>query len=165
MTETIVTFFSQFPPRLATFLMAMVPLGESQLALPVSILHFQVPPGQAFFLSLAGNMVPATLILLFGDFFHRYVAEKKPNWIVSRIWTYQLARAHTKFKGDYEKYGLPALMFFVVLPFPLTGAWTAAAAAVAFGFPFKKAWPFIFAGIAGSTFLTLVFSVGIDKLF
>lgn len=165
MTEVIISFFAQFPPQLATFFMAMVPLGESQLALPVSILHYHLPPWQAFFLSLAGNMVPATLILLLGDFFHRYVAEKKPNCVISKIWFKQLSRAHMKFKGDYEKYGLPALMFFVILPFPLTGAWTAAAAAFAFGFPFKKAWPFIFVGIIGSTFLTLIFSIGLDKIF
>ncbi len=164
MTEAIISFFADFPPHLATFLMAMVPLGESQLALPVSILHYQLPAWQGFFLALAGNMAPATAILLFGDFFHRY-ASKRPNWIVSKVWLHQLARAHGKFKGDYEKYGLLALMFFVILPFPLTGAWTAAAAAFAFGFPFKKAWPFIFVGILGSTLLTLICSIGLNKIF
>jgi uncharacterized membrane protein len=164
MTEAIISFFSEFPPHLATFFMAMVPLGESQLALPVSILHYHLPAWQAFLLSLTGNMVPPTLILLLGNFFHRY-AEKNPQWIVSRIWLHQLARAHRKFQGGYEKYGLLALMFFVILPFPLTGAWTAAAAAFAFGFSFKKAWPFIFIGIIGSTLLTLIFSIGLYKIF
>ncbi len=145
--------------------MAMVPLGESQLALPVSILHYDLNPFLAFVVALAGNMVPATVILLLGNWFHSFIAQKYPHWILSKIWFNQLARAHRKFKGDYEKYGLPALMFFVILPFPLTGAWTAAAAAVAFGFPFKKAWPFIFVGIFGSTLLTLIFSIGLDKVF
>ncbi len=165
MTEVIISFFSNFPPLLATFLMAMVPLGESQLALPVSILHYNLNPLAAFLVSLVGNMVPATLILLLGNWFHGFIVQKYPRFIVSRIWVYQLNRAHTKFKDGYEKYGLPALMFFVILPFPLTGAWTAAAAAVAFGFPFKKAWPFIFVGIFGSTLLTLIFSVGLGKIF
>ena len=49
MTEAIVTFFSSFPPELATLLMGATPIGEIRLALPVAVLAYKLPVWEAFF--------------------------------------------------------------------------------------------------------------------
>ena len=70
-----------------------------------------------------------------------------------------------KFAGDYAKYGLIGLMIFIGVPIPGTGAWTGALAAFVLGIPFKKAWPYVLGGIMISGILTLLLTVGIDKIF
>ncbi|MBI2444040.1 MAG: small multi-drug export protein [Candidatus Magasanikbacteria bacterium] len=164
MTSAIVNFFSQFPPELATLLMAMMPVGELRLALPVAVLGFKLPLWEAFFWAVLGNLIPPLIILLFADRFHRYV-ETKSGWLLGKHWARALARAQAKFSGDYQKYGLIGLMIFIGIPLPLTGAWTGALAAFVFGIPFRKAWPYVLAGVLISGLITLLVTVGADKIF
>ena len=164
MFQSIAQFFSSFPPELATFLMAMTPVGELRLALPVAILGYHLPIFEAFFLAIIGNFVPAFLILLFGNKFHNYV-QKQAGFFWGKKWANILKRAQDKFAGDYQKYGLIGLMIFIGVPIPGTGAWTGALAAFVLGIPFKKSWPYVLAGIIISAFLTLAITVGVDKIF
>lgn len=163
MIQTLVSFFTQFPPELATLLLATTPVGELRLALPLAILKFNLPVWEAFFWAVLGNMIPVTVILLFSARFHRYV-EKKSGWFFGRHWAKALARAQAKFSGDYQKYGLIGLMIFIGIPLPLTGAWTGALAAFVFGIPIKKSWPYVFAGVLISGIITLLVSVGVDRV-
>ena len=57
-----------------------------------------------------------------------------------------------------EKYGYPALIVFVAIPLPMTGAWTGALIAFLFGIPFKKAFPLITLGIMIAGIIVLVIS-------
>lgn len=164
MAQTLVAFFSIFPPELATLFLAMTPVGELRLALPVAVLAFHLPIWEAFFWSILGNMIPVTMILLFAERFHRYV-EKKSSWFLGKHWARSLARAQAKFSGDYEKYGLIGLMIFIGIPLPLTGAWTGALAAFVFGIPIRKSWPYVFGGVVISACITLAVTVGIGKFF
>lgn len=163
MAETIVQFFSIFPHWLATILMAMTPVGELRLALPVAVLAFHFPVWKAVLLSVIGNAIPPMIILLFAKRFHEYVDKK--SGILSKGWLKVLHRAQKKFAGDYQKYGLVGLLLFVGIPLSFTGAWTGALGAFVFGIPFRKAWPFVLGGIIISSFLTLLITVGADKIF
>lgn len=164
MAQSLVAFFSAFPPEVATLLMAMTPVGELRLALPVAILGFHLPIWQALLIAIFGNMVPVTIILLFAEKFHTYV-EKNSGWFFGKHWAKSLARAQEKFSGDYEKYGLIGLMIFIGVPLPFTGAWTGALAAFVFGIPIKKSWPYVFGGVVISAFITLAVTVGLGKIF
>ncbi len=163
MLETITQFFSAFPPEIATVLMAMTPVGELRLALPVAILVFHFPIWKAVLLSVIGNAVPAMIILFFAKRFHEYIDKK--SGILSRGWLKALQRAQNKFSGEYQKYGLIGLLIFIGIPLPITGAWTGALAAFVFGIPFRKAWPYVLGGIFISSILTLLVTVGADKIF
>lgn len=162
MTESIVRFFSQFPPELATLLMAMTPVGELRLALPVAIFGYHLPVWQAFFWSVLGNMIPPTLILLFADRFHRYLENN--SGFFGRAWVKSLARAQAKF-AQYQKYEQVGLMIFIGIPLPMTGAWTGALAAFVLGLTFKKSWPFVIAGVIMSGIITLIITLGAGKIF
>ena len=163
MLDQIASFFSSFPHWLATMLMAMTPVGELRLSMPVAILAFHFPIWKAVLLSIVGNTIPAMIILLFGKRFHEYIDKKSS--VFSRGWVRALHRAQEKFSGDYEKYGLIGLMIFIGVPLPGTGAWTGALAALVFGIPFRKSWPYVLGGIIISAFLTLMVTVGADKIF
>jgi len=163
MLDSIVIFFASFPHWLATFLMAMLPVSELRLSLPVAVLGYHMPIWQAIFWSVFGNAIPAMVILLFAKRFHQWV-EKKSGFF-GRGWISALARAQRKFEGDYQKYGLIGLMIFIGIPLPGTGAYTGALAAFVLGIPLRKSWPFVLGGIIIAAFLTLLITVGADKIF
>ncbi|MDP1709759.1 MAG: small multi-drug export protein [Candidatus Komeilibacteria bacterium] len=163
MLQSIIQFFSGWPPELATILMAMTPVGELRLALPVAILGFKMPIWEAYFLAVLGNMIPALAIAAFAGKFHAWVEKRAARW--GKDWADYLASVQNKFSGKYQKYGLWGLALFIGVPIPGTGAWTGALAAFIFGIPFKKSWPFILLGIAISGILTLFLTVGADKIF
>ncbi len=161
--DSLVQFFSQFPHWLATILMAMTPVGELRLSIPVSVLGYNMPVWQAFVLSIFGNAIPAMIILLFTGRFHNWVEKEAGKW--GKNWADYLIKVQKKFSGDYEKYGLWGLMIFIGVPIPGTGAWTGALAAFVFGIPFKHSWPFILGGIIISGIITTLLTVGVDKIF
>ncbi|OGH87587.1 MAG: hypothetical protein A3J93_03625 [Candidatus Magasanikbacteria bacterium RIFOXYC2_FULL_42_28] len=163
MINYLVGLFSSWPPELATFFLAMLPVGELRLAIPVAIFGLHLSKWSAYFWSVLGNLVPALLILYFAKYFHNWV-DKKSGFFGKR-WINALDRAHKKFEGDYLKYRLVGLLIFIGVPLPLTGAWTGCLAAFVFGIPFKKAWPFVVGGVLLSGVLTLLLTVGADKIF
>ncbi len=163
MTESLVHFFSQFPPQLAVFLMAMTPIGELRLSLPVGVVAYHLPIWQVVFFSIVGNMLPATLLLLFAPAFHRYI--EKRSGFFGAAWIKFLARAQKKFAGDYAKWGLIGLVIFIGIPLPITGAWTGAAAAFVLGLPFLKSWLAIFAGVVMAAVIILSMTLGVTNIF
>ncbi|KKU27128.1 MAG: hypothetical protein UX39_C0004G0006 [Candidatus Magasanikbacteria bacterium GW2011_GWA2_46_17] len=162
MVQFLINFFSSFPHELATFLMAMTPVGELRLALPVAVAVYKLPVWEALFWSVLGNMVPVTIILMFANRFHSWVHKKSGFFAIS--WLKQLHRAQEKFK-DYEKYGLLGLMIFVGVPLPMTGAWTGALIAFLLGVPIRHSWPYLLGGVIISALITLAVTMGAIRIF
>lgn len=163
MIKEIIQFFASFPPEIATFFMSMIPFGELRLSIPVGVFVYHLHPLEALFISVVGNVLPVLLILILADKFHAWVSKK--SGFLADGWIKTLNRAQEKFSGDYQKYGLIGLMIFIGIPIPGTGAYTGALAAFVFGIPFKKSWPYVFAGILVAGILTLLVTVGADKIF
>lgn len=163
MSQYIADLFINFPPEIATILMAMTPIGELRLSLPVAILVLNLPIWQAVLLSIIGNCIPPMIILLFADRFHRYIDKK--SMFISNGWVKILHRAQERAGGHYQKYGLIGLMLFISLPLPITGAWTGSLAAFVFGIPFRRAWPYFLSGICIASIITLLITVGVDRIF
>ena len=163
MLQPLINFFSSFPPEVATVLIAMTPVAELRLSLPLAILAFKMPIWQAIMFSIIGNAIPAFVISLFGERFHKWVSKK--SGLFAAKWIKLLHRAHKKFSGDYEKYGLIGLMIFIGIPLPGTGAWTGSLGALVFGIPFRKSWPYILGGIIIACILTLLVTIWADQLF
>ena len=163
MMQVLFNFFAQLPPLFAVFLMAMTPIGELRLALPMGIAVYHLPVWQTIIVSVVGNMVPATFLLLFAPSFHRYVEKRSGFFGVA--WAKYLARAQRKFEGDYARWGLIGLTIFVAIPLPVTGAWTAAAAAFVFGLPFWRSFTAIFAGVLIAATVVLSATLGLIKIF
>lgn len=163
MFQHIVSVFSVFPPELATFLVAMTPVLEQRVALPMAIIVFNFPVWKALLLTLAGNLLPITALLYFADDFHTWV-KKNSDTFFGKAWLKNLANAQEKF-AKYEKYGLFGLAIFIASPLPGSGIFTGSMIAFLMGVPFKKSLPYIWAAVIGSSFVTVAISVGIDKFF
>lgn len=119
------------------FFVSMVPLIELRGAIPFSQ-GFQLPLLQSYLICIIGNMVPVPLIF----FFARKVLEwgcDKP--VIGRFFTYCIEKGHKGGVKLQEKAGrglYVALLLFVGVPLPGTGAWTGTLAASFLDMDFKK---------------------------
>lgn len=137
MTEVIVSALAGLPAWLRVILLSAIPITEYQLSIPLGIHEYHLSPGLVFMLAAAG----ATLIFFpvyFGlEALHSFIEKRLPRLL--RPLDLLIARAENKLKDRYIKLGAVALFLFLVIPFPLTGVWTASLAAVALKIPFKTA--------------------------
>ncbi|MFA5188632.1 MAG: small multi-drug export protein [Patescibacteria group bacterium] len=140
-----IEIFKNISPQFATFLIAMIPVAELRVALPLAITAYKLSLWEALFFSILGNIVPVFFILYFVEPFTEFLM--KHSRIFKSFFTWLFKRTRIKFAGNYEKYGLLALAIFVAIPLPMTGAWTGALAAFLFQIPKKQAAIYILLGI------------------
>lgn|SRR3989344_2216530 len=160
--DFFVNFFGQFPPELAVLLISMTPLLEQRVALPLAIIVYQMPVIKAFALTFVGNIIPVLLVLYQADRFHAWV-QRNAHTFWGQRWLRKLNKAQKSF-AKYEKYGLMGLTLFVIAPIPGSGIFTGAMLAFLMGIPFRRSWPYITLAVAGSAVVTLLISVGVDKI-
>ena len=122
---------------LTVFLVSMVPLIELRGAIPYGVM-FGLPLWLTFLIAIVGNMLPVPIIF----FFARHVLEwgaDKP--VIGKIFTFFLEKGHKGGEKLKEKAGRGlywALLLFVGIPLPGTGAWTGTLAASLLDMDFKK---------------------------
>ena len=139
---------------LKIFLMAMAPVGELRVALPVGILAYGLEDHIAFLVSVLGNLVPVFFLLLLLGPISRFLSQ---NCIVfEKFFNWLFERTRRKTGAKITKYGAIALIGFVAIPLPFTGAWTGAIAAFLFGIPLKKAFPLISLGVIIAGVIVLI---------
>lgn len=128
-----------FKKYLFVFLISMVPLIELRGAIPYAI-GFSLPLFQSYVVAIAGNMVPVPFIF----FFARIILEwgKGLNWpVVSPFCNFCLSKgekAKEKLLATSKNGIYIALLLFVGIPLPGTGAWTGSLAASILNLDFKK---------------------------
>lgn len=122
---------------LITFFISMVPLIELRVAIPYSQV-VGLPVLQSYIICIIGNMLPVPIIF----FFARKVLEwgcDKP--VIGKFFIFCLEKGHKggeKLKATAGR-GLPwALLVFVGIPLPGTGAWTGTLAASILDMDFKS---------------------------
>jgi len=140
---------------LKTFFLAMMPIGELRFALPVALSIYDMNWALAFFVSIIGNLAPVVFLLLFLGPISKWFSHNFK--ICSKFFNWLFERTRKKSNSRIEKYGCLAIISFVAIPLPFTGAWTGAIVAFLFNIPFKKAFPLIALGvvIAGGIVLGL----------
>ena len=75
------------------------------------------------------------------------------------------ARTRKRFSVKAEKYGkFIALVLFVAIPLPITGAWTGSAAAFLFGIPFSRSFPAVIIGVLIAGIVVTLTTVGITEI-
>lgn len=153
MIEIVVNALQQIPKPIATMLLSAVPLVEISAAFPVAWLVWKMPLAQAMFWSILGNVWPIVPL---------YFALERLRTLLVRVWPKMgtlldmwIERARNKMHGQYDKYGFWALFLFVAVPFPLTGVYTAATAAVALKIPFKQTFIGLTLGIIATACILL----------
>ncbi len=147
------------------FLVAMVPLVELRGAIPFATAFHTADPSfnmlTAYVLIAIGNMIPVPFIFFFARRVLEWGADKK---IIGKFFTFCLNKGHKGGQKLQEKAGRGlyfALLLFVGIPLPGTGAWTGTLAASLLDMDFKKSVWSIIGGIAlaGVIMATLSFAV------
>lgn len=138
-------------------MIAMLPIFELRGSIPVAIGMLELPWWESYIYSVIGNMIPVPFILLLSDpvvrFFSRFKYSKK-------FFDYVLEKTRKRTGRKIKRYESLALVLFVAIPLPVTGAWTGAIAAWLFDIEFKKAMACVFCGvlIAGAVVTALYHS-------
>lgn len=126
-----------FKKYVLIFLVSMVPLIELRGAVPISQL-WEMPVIPSFLVCMIGNMLPVPVIYLFARKVLEWGADKP---VIGGFFTWCLEKGHRGGEKLQEKAGrglFVALMLFVGIPLPGTGAWTGTLAASILDMSFKK---------------------------
>ncbi len=159
-----ISWFKNFPPELATFLLSMIPIAELRVALPVALVVYKLPLLVAFFWSFLGNMLPIFLVVYLLRPFAAFLA--KHSKLADKFFSWWFNRVRYKFEQGALKYGVNfALIIFVAIPFPLTGAWSGAVASFLFGIPPRRALILIFLGVIIAGIIVTLVTLGGRLLF
>ena len=121
----------------SVFLISMVPLIELRGAIPVGV-AMGLPLWQVYVIAIIGNMLPVPFIFFFARKVLEWGADKP---VIGKFFTFCLEKGHkggAKLKATAGR-GLPwALLLFVGIPLPGTGAWTGTLAASLLDMDFKS---------------------------
>ncbi|MBQ9504092.1 MAG: small multi-drug export protein [Lachnospiraceae bacterium] len=150
------------------FFISMVPLIELRAAMPISQAPELFGPALPFIPSLIvcmlGNMVPVPFIFLFARKILEWGKDKK---VIGKFFTFCLEKGHKGGEKLQEKAGqglYVALMLFVGIPLPGTGAWTGTLAASLLDMDFKKSCVAVMAGVLMAGLIMGLGSLGLFSL-
>ena len=126
------------PQYLLVFLVSMIPLIELRGAIPIA-LGMGLPTIPAYIICVIGNMLPVPIIYFFARKVLLWGSDKK---YIGKFFTFCLEKgdkAGKKLVATAGRGGLfVALMLFVGIPLPGTGAWTGALGASFLNMGFKS---------------------------
>ena len=108
----------------SVFFISMVPLIELRGAIPIA-LGMGLPPLPAILVCTIGNMVPVPIIYLFARKFLLWGAKQRYIGKFCNFFVVKGEKAGQKLARTAGRWGFfVALMLFVGIPLPGTGAWT-----------------------------------------
>lgn len=122
---------------LFVFFVSMVPLIELRAAVPIA-LGMDLPVLPSYIVCIAGNMLPVPIIFLFARKVLEWGADKP---VIGKFFSFCLEKGHKGGEKLKEKAGrglFVALLLFVGIPLPGTGAWTGTLAASLLDMDFKS---------------------------
>lgn len=148
--------------ELTTFFISMLPIAELRGALPTALVYFGLPFWPAYFLAVIGNILPAIFFVFFLEKIAGYLSHR--NYWFNRFFAWLFERTRRRHNHHFEIWGPLALMIFVAIPLPFTGAWSGAVAAFVFGVSPKRAILSIICGVAIAGLIVGVLTLGIVNL-
>ncbi len=142
------------------FLISMVPLIELRGAIPVAV-GLGLPIVPSIIISVVGNMLPVPFIFLFA---RRVLEWGKNKKVIGGFFTWCLEKGEKGGRKLEAKAGRGlywALLLFVGIPIPGTGAWTGTLAASILNMDFKKSVLFVLLGVLLAGAIMLAASLGV----
>lgn len=145
---------------LIIFFVSMVPLIELRGAIPYAVL-FELPLLPSYIICILGNMLPVPIIFLFARKVLEWGADKP---LIGKFFTFCLEKGHKGGVKLQEKAGrglFVALLLFVGIPIPGTGAWTGTLAASLLDMDFKSSVIAVLLGVVLAGVIMGLFSAGV----
>ena len=148
-----------------TFFLSMVPLLELRGAIPLGR-GMGVSLRDAVIISMIGNMVPMPIIFFFARKVLEWGADKP---VIGKFFSWCLEKGHKGGEKLREKAGSKgmfwALLLFVGIPLPGTGAWTGTLAASMLDLDFKQSVLAVVLGVAlAAVIITTLTALGFNIL-
>ncbi len=137
---------------LMIFLISMVPVVELRGAIPFAVAA-GLPLLPSYIVCVIGNMIPVPFIYLFARKILLWGADKKYIGKFFRLCLEKGEKGGQKLKATAGRGLFIALLLFVGIPLPGTGAWTGTLAASFLDMDFK---PTIFAAMGGVVLAGLI---------
>ena len=165
MSETLVNniigifgSFSSSPmgKEIITFVISLLPILELRGGL-LAAAALNLSPFIAYPISIIGNLLPIPFILMFLTPIFNWMKGTK---LFSKMVQKLEAKAE-KNRGKFEKGEFIALILFVGIPLPGTGAWTGALIASVIGMNKKKAMLAITIGVIIASVIMMILSYGV----
>lgn len=129
--------------ELIVLITSMMPIFELRGAIPLAVLHFEMPVVTAYMISWIGNLLPILPIIYFLEPIRKALSHIK---IIDRFFTWLYARTYRRGK-KVMRLGAIGLTLFVAIPLPVTGAWTGSVMAIIFDIKPRYAFPAIILGV------------------
>ena len=145
---------------LTIFLISMVPLIELRGAIPVAV-GFGLPLLPSYIICVIGNMLPVPFIFLFARKVLEWGADKP---VIGKFFSWCLEKGEKGGKKLQERAGrglFVALLLFVGIPLPGTGAWTGTLAASILDMDFKSSVLAVMLGVLLAGVIMGVASMGV----
>jgi len=143
--DAILHFVQTFPEPLAVVLLAALPVFELRLALPVAVGAFGMTIPEAYVWAVLGNLLPVPFILMLLGPVTIWAEE---HWEgLHRFLERLFAHTRRRHSERFDRLRDLALITFVAIPLPITGAWSGALAAFVFGVESKRAMLLIAIGV------------------
>lgn len=145
-----------------TFLISMVPIVELRAGIPFGVgmgvkWYYAVP------ICMIGNMIPVPFIFFFARKILEWGSDKP---VIGKFFSWCLKKGHSggeKLKAKAGKGMFWALLLFVGIPLPGTGAWTGTLAASLLDLDFKKSVLAVTLGVAlAATIMTIATLLGVE---
>ena len=146
------------------FVISMVPLIELRGAVPISQ-ALKLPVIPSFIIAIIGNMLPVPVIYLFARKVLLWGADKP---VIGKFFSWCIEKGEKGGKKLQEKAGrglFVALLLFVGIPVPGTGAWTGTLAASILDMDFKSTVAAVMLGVLLAGVIMMVVSVAGFSLF
>ena len=152
---------SPFLKYVCVFFISMVPLIELRGAVPIGITYFGLNEYITLAVCIVGNMLPVPIIYLFARKVLLWGSTWKHGsgifkWILKKG-----EKAGKKLTKNGDAGMFIALMLFVGIPLPGTGAWTGTLAASFLNMDFKKSVIAVMAGVLLAGAIMLALSLGL----
>ena len=145
---------------LIIFLISMVPLIELRGAIPVSQ-AMQLPIIPSYIICILGNMIPVPIIYLFARKFLEWGQNKKIIGGICRFFLEKGTKAGDKLQSKAGRGIFLALLLFVGIPLPGTGAWTGTLAASFLNMNFKQTVIAVMLGVLIAGLIMMAGSLGL----
>ena len=150
---------------LTVFLISMVPILELRGAVPIAI-GMDIPFFQALLICVLGNIVPVPFIYFFARKVLLWGKDKK---YIGKLCSFFLEKGEKAGRKLVEKTGrgglFIALLLFVGIPLPGTGAWTGALGASFLDMGFKSTVLSVSLGVVLAGIIMAVTSTGVFAAF
>ena len=151
-----------FKKYLIVFFVSMVPIIELRGAIPYAV-GFGLPLLPSYIIAIIGNMIPVPFIFLFARKVLVWGSSKK---YIGEFFTWCLKKGEKggeKLKQSAGKGLYIALLIFVGIPLPGTGAWTGTLAASLLNMDFKKSTLAVMGGVILAGIIMGILSLGVFK--